>query len=139
MRIENGAFWIDLPHDLVDEALVTAAQSAPEELRRQFLEEREAVNSIEIVDIREESFRLLDARWAERLRLGGPLLEAVGERVGLSERISGCVVERVRADADEKATLRPDGDGVRQILRLTVKLDTVLSRSRLSDLLAGLP
>lgn len=138
MRIQNRALWVDLPHELVDEALMAAAQSAPEELRRQFLEERDAVNSIEIVDIREESFRRLDARWAERLRLASPLLEALTEPHGLPGRISGCIVERVRADADEKATLRPDVDGVRQILRLTVRVDTVLSRDRLRDLLAGI-
>jgi hypothetical protein len=137
MKIQGGPFWFDFPHDLVDDALMEASRSAPETLRKQFLEERDAVSTIEIVDIREEHFRQLDARWAERLGIGEPLLGALRERGAKADRISGCVVQRVRAGAEEGAMLQPAEDGGRDVLCLAVRVDTVLSRDRLSNLLAG--
>jgi hypothetical protein len=131
MRIENGGVWLDLPADLVDEALILASQSAPDSLRKQYREERDAISSIEIVDIREESFRQLDAAWVERLRIGDPLRNLLVEKAAPNGGIQGCMVKRVRADVDEGASLDDD------VLYLALRAETLLSLERLREIVSG--
>jgi hypothetical protein len=129
--MEIGEVWLDLPADFVDEALLLASQSAPEALRRQFLDERDAVSSIEIVDIREESFRRLDSTWAVRLGIGDALRDLLIENGPSNGGISGCVVRRVLADAEEGARLDAG------VLYLALRVDTFLSRARLREIVSG--
>jgi hypothetical protein len=116
----------------VDEALILASQSAPEPLRKQFLDERDAVSSIEIVDIREESFRRLDSAWAVRLGIGDALRDLLIEKAPTNGGIQGCVVKRVLADAEEGARLDDD------VLYLALRVDTFLSRARLREIVSGI-
>jgi hypothetical protein len=130
MRLLDGELPFDLAPDLVEEVLVSASKSAGKDLRQEFLEERETIGSIEIVDIREESFRDLDMHWIKRLRIAAPLFEVVREAQARGDRISRCAVQRVASTAEESAVLHPrEGD-----LSLTVKAETLFSRERLREL-----
>jgi hypothetical protein len=137
MRFQDGELSYDLAPDLVEEVLVSASKSAGKALRQEFLDEREAIGSIEIVDIREESFRDLDLHWAKRLRIADPLFEVVREVPALGERISRCAVERVGPSAAESAVLRRDEGDPLSILSLSVKAETLFSRDRLRELVRG--
>jgi hypothetical protein len=134
MRLQDGELLFELAPDLAEEVLVTASKSAGNALRQAFLEEREAIGSIEIVDIREESFRDLDVHWAKRLRIADPLFEVVRELPALGGRISRCAVHRVGPSASESAVLRSGEGDPRSILSLSVKAETLLSRDRLRAL-----
>lgn len=137
MRLQDGELLYELAPDLVEEALVSASKSAGKTLRQEFLDEREAIGSIEIVDIREESFRDLDVHWAKRLRIADPLFEVVREVPALGDRISRCAVQRVGPSAPESAVLRQGVGDPLSILSLTVKAETLLSRDRLRELVRG--
>lgn len=128
MRIQNGPGWFDLPADFVDEALMLASESAPESLRKQFLEEREAISTIENVDIQEDSFRRLDAAWAERLGIGDALRDLLKEKDATNGGIRECVVRRVLADVEEWARVE---EGV---LYLALRADSLLSPDRLREI-----
>ena len=66
MILDRGPVPIDFERALVEEALVVASRSADAELQAAFQEEREAVHSIETVDIREEHLDALDSQWMEK-------------------------------------------------------------------------
>lgn len=134
MRLQDGELLYEFAPDLVEEALVSASKSAGKALRQEFLDEREAIGSIEIVDIREESFRDLDVHWAKRLGIAAPLFEVVREVPALGGRISRCAVQRVGPSAAESAVLRQGEGNPLSILSLTVKAETLFSRDRLRDL-----
>ncbi|MGH9321543.1 MAG: hypothetical protein ACRD21_10940 [Vicinamibacteria bacterium] len=134
MRLRSGSIWVDLAPEIVDEALFAAARSAEPSLRQEFLDDREAIGSIEIVDIREQGYRDLDARWAKRFRLSEPLIEALDDCGALSDGFSGCIIEKARVGTGEAAELRLDGDGGSRVLHITVKPETLLSRMRLREL-----
>jgi hypothetical protein len=137
MRLQDGELQYELAPDLVEEVLVSASKSAGKTLRQEFLNEREAIGSIEIVDIREESFRDLDVHWAKRLRIADPLFEVVRELPDLGGRISRCAVHRVGPSASETAVLRRGEGDPRSTLSLTVKAETLFSRDRLRQLVRG--
>lgn len=134
MRITNGPIWFDVAADLVDEALLVASRSAAPAVRQQYLADKEAIASIEIVDIREERFRQLDSQWAERFRLVEPLSGALEQLDGLSRGVSGCVLDRVRAAGEEGAALEPSTEGNGAVLYLRLKAESLLSGERLLEL-----
>jgi hypothetical protein len=134
MRFESGALWFELATNLVNETLTTASRAAPEFLRQQYLEERDAIASVEIVDIREEGFRDLDVRWMERFGVIEALRAALDESHPLAKSVSGCVLERARAPLEERARLEPSKEGL-PVLAVSLRGETLLSPDRLRDLL----
>jgi hypothetical protein len=134
MRLTSPPVWFDLATDLVDEALLAAARSAAPELRKRYHEEREAIGSIEIVDIREERFRQLDSQWAERFRIDASLSTVLNELEGLAQRISGCVLHRVRVDSDEGASLEANETDVLPVIYLRLKAESLFSLERLREI-----
>jgi hypothetical protein len=134
MRLNGGTIWFELAPSLVDEVLTAASRMAPEALRRQYLEERDAVATIEIVDIREESFRDLDAHWMERFGVADALRSVLDESHPLSARVAGCVLSRARHPVEERARLEARGEGL-PVLAVSLRAETLLSPSRLRDLL----
>lgn len=90
MKLDRGPVPVDFARELVEEALAIASRNADAELQAAFLEEREAVDSIETIDIRE---RHLDA-----------LESVLARHPGLDNVVSSCFVKLARAKEDEKAT-----------------------------------
>lgn len=135
MRFQSGTLWFELDATLVNEALSAASRMASEDLRGQFHEEREAIASIEIVDIREQSFRDLDAHWMARFGVIDALRSVVEENP-LSRRVAGLLLERSPAPLQERAWLEPSREGLPlPSLVVSLRAETLLSRDRLRDLL----
>jgi hypothetical protein len=134
MRFQSGALWFELDASLVNEALSAASRMASDELRSEYREEREAIASIEIVDIREQSFRDLDAHWIDRFGVIDALRSLVDEEHPLSKRVSGFLLEGTRDPLNERAWVEPGRDGL-PLLVVSLKAETLLSLHRLRDLL----
>jgi hypothetical protein len=134
MRFQDGPLWFELDANLVSETLKAAASMASDDLRRQYLEEREAIASIEIVDIREQSFRELDAHWMDRFGVLDRLRSLVEENLPLSKRVEGFVLERTRNSNEERAWLEPSRGG-EPMLVVSLTAETLLFSDRLQDLL----
>lgn len=136
MRIASGPFWIDIQSDLLARTLELAAGEAPEELHDEYEREREAVASIETVDIREASFRELDARWVERFGVLDRLRRVLIEERGLGETVSGLVVLPPLRPEGEGMLLEPEGLQTSGVLTLRLAPETLLSLPRLRKLLS---
>lgn len=137
MRISGGPFWIEIPADLLERVLAAAAREAPPELRREYEQDRDAVESIETVDIREASVRNLDAHWVERFGALDPLRTALIEERKLGETVSGCVLFYTRYPGKEGMLLEPEGLPAGGVLSLRLSPETLLSLPRLRQLLSG--
>lgn len=135
MRIVEGPFWIELSPRLMEALLEQAAVEAPEKLRAEYLEERDAVSTIETVEIREGSFRELDARWLERFGALDALRRAVIEDRALGEAVSGCVLLWSREPGAQGMVVEEDGEAS-GVLRLRVSPSTLLSVEALRKLLS---
>jgi hypothetical protein len=134
MRIVEGPFWIELSPRLMEALLEQAAVEAPERLRAEYLEERDAVSTIETVEIREASFRELDARWLERFGALHALRRAVIEDRALGEAVSGCVLLWSHEPGAQGMVVEEDGEAS-GVLRLRVSPSTLLSVEALRRLL----
>lgn len=134
MRLQSGSFWFEVAPSLVDEALTAASRAAPESLRRQYLEEREAIATIEIVDIREEGFRDLDARWMKRFGVIEALRSVLDEKHPLAESVTGCRFERARGGVEEEVRLE-SREGSLPVLAVSLRAETLVSPDRLRHLL----
>ncbi len=145
MKLERGPVPIDLARELVEEALMVASRRADAELQTAFLEEREAVYSIETIDIREKHLDALDSQWMDKLRVAEALERVLARHPGLEDVVSRCFLRLARAKDDEKAYLYTD-DGPRPgtdatatatkpalVIQLTV--DTLLATDKLEPLL----
>ena len=144
MKLERGPVPIDFARELVEEALVMASRSADPELRAAFLEEREAVHSIETVDIREQHLDALDSQWLDKLHVAEALESVLARHPGLEDVVSQCFLRLARVKEDEKAYLYTD-EGPRPgtnatattakpslVIQLTV--DTLLAMDKLEPL-----
>ncbi|HSF14991.1 MAG TPA: hypothetical protein VLK65_05520 [Vicinamibacteria bacterium] len=131
MHIESGSIWLDFAPELAEEILRLAADSASEQERRAYVEEREAISGIEIVDIREDAFRSFDARWIDRFGI----LERIRTSILDEIPISGCSLHRVRTREEERSHIA----SVRgqRVLRIYAMVPTLLSRPALRTLLRG--
>ena len=143
MRLERGPVPIDFARELVEEALMVASSSADAELQAAFLEEREAVHSIETVDIREKHLDALDSQWMDKLRVAEALERVLARHPGLEDVVSECFLRLVRAKEDEKAYLytddgpRPgiDATATKPALVIQLTVDTLLAMDKLEPLL----
>ncbi|HXV65160.1 MAG TPA: hypothetical protein VEK15_30985 [Vicinamibacteria bacterium] len=129
MHIESGSIWLDLAPELAEEVLRLAADSASEQERRAYVEEREAISGIEIVDIREDAFRSFDARWIDRFGI----LETIRTSISEEMPVAGCSLQRVRTQEEERSFI----DSVRgqRVLMIHAMVPTLLSRPALRTLL----
>ncbi|GMR23970.1 MAG: hypothetical protein BMS9Abin37_2452 [Acidobacteriota bacterium] len=145
MKLERGPVPIDFARELVEEALVVASRGADAELRAAFLEEREAVHSIETVDIREKHLDALDSQWMDRLRVAEALESVLARHQGLEDVVSRCFLKLARAKEDEKAYLYSDnasppgidatGTATKPALVIQLTVDTLLASDKLEPLL----
>jgi len=141
MILERGPVPIDFARELVEEALAVASRSADTDLQAAFLEEREAVHSIETVDIREKHLDALDSQWMEKLRVAEALESVLARHPGLENVVSRCFLKLARAKEDEKAYLYtqeappPDTDVKKPALVIQLTADTLLAKDKLEPLL----
>lgn len=130
MRIQSGLVWLDLAAELVDEMLLEASRSASAAERDQFVKDREALASIETIDIREDAFRSFDAEWVDRFGVLEPLRSLLS-----SEKQQSWVLRRAKTNAEERVRVsRDDGE---HLVYLDVQPKTMLSRDGLERLLTG--
>ena len=140
MKLDRGPVPIDFARELVAEALEVASKSADAELQAAFVEEKEAVQSIEIVDIREKRLDALDSHWIDRFRVSAPLESVLGRQPGVADLISRCFLELARGKANERAFLLSSdaraADGALGKPSLVVQLTaaTLLEREELEPL-----
>lgn len=141
MKLQRGPVPIDLARELVDEALTVAAARASSKLRAAFRNEREAIQSIETVDIREKRLDALDSRWVQRLDVAESLEIVLARHPGVEDLVSACFLRFARAKEDEKAFLF-DGDGAvpggghpKPSLVVDLTAETMLDREQLAPLI----
>lgn len=134
MILDRGPVPIDFERELVEEALVVASRSADAELQAAFLEEREAVHSIETVDIREKHLDALDSQWMEKLHVAEALESVLARHPGLEDVVSRCFLKLARAKEDEKAYLHTE-DREKPALVIQLTADTLLAMDKLEPLL----
>ena len=141
MKLERGPVAIDFARELVEEALVVASRRADAELQAAFLEEREAVHSIETIDIREKHLDALDSRWMDRLRVAEALERVLARHPGLEDVVSRCFLKLARGKEDEKAFLYTDDaslsgtDAAKPAFVIQLTGDTPLALDKLEPLL----
>lgn len=148
MILERGPVPIDFARELVEEALMIASRSADAELQAAFVAEREAVHSIETIDIREKHLDTLDSQWMEKLRVAEALESVLARHPGLEDLVSRCFLTLARAKEDEKAylfnheALPPDIELKKPALELKkpalvieLTADTLLAKDKLEPLL----
>jgi len=142
MKLERGPVPIDFARELVEEALVVASRSADAELRAAFLEEREAVHSIETVDIREKHLDALDSQWMDKLHVAEALESVLARHPGLEDVVSQCFLRLARVKEDEKAYLYTDesprpgtnATATKPALVIQLTVDTLLAMDKLEPL-----
>lgn len=134
MKLERGPVPIDFARELVEEALAVASRNADAELQAAFLEERDAVDSIETVDIREKHLDALDTQWMEKLHVADALESVLARHPGLEDVVSSCFVKLARAKEDEKAYLYSQ-DVEKPALVIQLTADTLLAFEKLEPLL----
>ena len=105
MKITSEGLLVQFDQHLVEESVLLAAEFASPSERDVFRSERDAIYEVEITDIRETSFRELDARWFQSFGVADVLLEVLREHPSLVNRISGCFVLPARSSKDEAADL----------------------------------
>ncbi len=142
MKVERGLVPIDVARELVEEALVVALRGTGSEIQAEFREEMEAVQGIEIVDIREERFEALDSRWMERLRVADTFERVLASHPGIEDLVSKCLLKLARANEGEKAFLDDDGATVgrsdeKPALVVELTVDTLLADDKLERLLSA--
>lgn len=108
MKLDRGPIPVDFARELVEEALDVASRQADAELQALFREERDAIASIETVDIREKRLDALDDHWMERLQVAAPLESVLARHPGVEDVVSHCFLRLARAKEDEKAFLYTD-------------------------------
>ncbi len=144
MKLERGPVPIDLARELVEAPLVVASRNADPELQAVFLEEREAVQTIETIDIREKNLDALDSQWMDRLRVSEALESVLARCAGLEDMVSGCFLQLARVKDDETAYLHTDDAGdagvggidtKKPALVVHVTADTLLALDKLESLL----
>lgn len=108
MKLDRGPIPVDFARELVEEALEVASRKADAELLAAFREERDAVESIETVDIREKRLDALDDQWMERLHVADPLERVLASHPGVEDVVSGCFLKLARAKEEERAYLYTD-------------------------------
>ena len=140
MKLDRGPVPIDFARELVAEALEIASKNAEGDVHAQFVEEKEAVQSIETVDIREKRLDALDIHWIERLEVAAALESVLGRHPGVEDVISECFLRLARAKEDERAYLHtasvssPDEPVSKPSLVVQLTADTLLARERLEPL-----
>ncbi len=118
-----------------------ASRSADAELRAAFLEEREAVYTIETVDIREKRLDALDSQWMDKLRVAEAFESVLARHPGLDDFVSRCFLKLARRKEDEKAFLYTDDaslsgtDAAKPALVIQLTADTLLALDKLETLL----
>ncbi len=141
MKLERGPVPIDFARELVEEALVVASRRADAELQAAFLEEREAVHSIETVDIREKRLDALDSQWMDKLHVAEALESVFARHPGLEDVVSRCFLRLARNKDDENAYLytddgpRPGIDTTKPAFVIQLTVDTLLAMNKLEPLL----
>lgn len=105
MKVDRDPFPLEFARELVEEALAAAARRADAELQDAFREEKEAIDGIEIVDIREERIDALDSHWMERFRVSEPIERILAGHPGVEKAISHCELQLARSKDEERAFL----------------------------------
>ena len=117
-----------------------ASKSAGADLRAEFLEEKEAVQSIETVDIREKRLDALDSHWMDRLEVAAVLEDVLLRHPDVENIIARCLLKLARAKEDERAYLYagdaplPGSRTGKPTLVVQLTADTLLARERLEPL-----
>ena len=137
MKLERGPVPIDFARELVEEALTVASRNADAELQAAFLEEKEAIQSIETIDIREKRYDALDSQWMDRLHVAEALESVLARHPGLEDVVSRCLLRLARAGEEEKAYLYTDDapNAAKPALVIQLTADTLLAMDKLEPLL----
>lgn len=105
MKITSEGLLVQFDLHLVEESVLQAAEVASPSERDTFRRERDAIYEVEITDVREASFRDLDARWFQRFGVADVLLELLREHSSLVNQVSGCFVLPAWSSKDEASDL----------------------------------
>jgi len=141
MKLDRGPIPVDFARELVEEVLNVASRQADAALQAAFREERDAIESIETVDIREKQLDALDDHWMERLDVARPLESVLARHPGVEDIVSHCILKLARAKEDEKAFLYTDDrsppgvDAAKPALVVQLTAHTLLAMDKLEPLL----
>lgn len=140
MNLERGPVPIYLARELVEEVLHVASHDAKAEVRSQFRDEKDAIDTIETVDIRETRVDAFDRRWMNHFGVIDNLERVLVGHPGIEGLVSACSLSLARTDNDEKAFLyQPDeavsgDDGAEPVLVVRITAETLLEREKLASL-----
>jgi len=128
---------IDFAREFVEEALVAAARRADSELRETFREEKEAVDGIEIIDIREERLDALDSHWMERFHITQRFEDVLAAYPGVEDAVAECVVKLAPSPDEERAFLYASDPRPKPVLVVQLTAETLLELDRLQALVSS--
>jgi hypothetical protein len=124
---------IDYEPRFIEEAVLRAIASRPE--ARRFYRERDAAYDVPDPEARGRAFDALHGAWYERLGLGAPLAQALGEQPLIAAGVARCAVGRSprRQDAGAELLVRAEpGERVdARLLRLLLAPEALLERGPL--------
>lgn len=140
MKFERGPVPIDLTLELAEEVLDVASRIASSELRAQFRDEKEAIHTVETVDIRETRLDAFDRRWMNHFGVIDNLESVLVGQPQVEDLVSTFSLRLARTQNDEKAFLYqhdetvPSNDGYKSVLVVQITAETLLDREKLASL-----
>lgn len=104
---------IEYEPELIEEAVLVSLRGHPRE--RGFRRQRDRLYEVRDPEAREAAFRELHAAWYEKLDLGRPIVQALGEQPSIAAATRGCRLAPARGRQEEGAELfvRPATEGER--------------------------